>query len=275
MIKKCKDSDKDDRPAKEQVWCLYSKDGKKLLGRHPTEESAKKQEQAIQIIKQKAGNAIQILKQNAGKYDLVPVEDTTTVDLENTKVGQFAAFIEKAADEEMYLYEIPEGGVFDMEPKFKVGNVDVYELDGLKFILLGNYVIAEDDLEVGDVDFLRTAEVEKVASIEAEFEHDAGYGSEGWYDNNREPEMVREGADASLWDYIGESIAKDRHMSYTPIDEYVANRVYELISARELPDLEENPLIEKVIELVWSEMRQAINKAEPNILRKAKAMAGL
>jgi hypothetical protein len=51
VIQKCRKSDLDERPQAEQVWCLYSKDGKKLLGRHPSKESAQKQETAIQISK--------------------------------------------------------------------------------------------------------------------------------------------------------------------------------------------------------------------------------
>lgn len=51
-IRRCKPSDRDpDRPAKDQVWCLYSKDEDKLLGRHPTKEKAEKQERAVQIQK--------------------------------------------------------------------------------------------------------------------------------------------------------------------------------------------------------------------------------
>ena len=53
IIKKCRKKDLDpNRPKTEQRVCLYSKkDPDKLLGRHPNEESAKKQEQAIQIHK--------------------------------------------------------------------------------------------------------------------------------------------------------------------------------------------------------------------------------
>ncbi len=44
MIKKCKASDAE--PGK--PWCLYTKDGSRLLGRHATKEAARKQEAAIQ-----------------------------------------------------------------------------------------------------------------------------------------------------------------------------------------------------------------------------------
>lgn len=46
-IKKCREEDKDDRPESEQRWCLYTKDGSELLGRHPTKEEAMDQEAAI------------------------------------------------------------------------------------------------------------------------------------------------------------------------------------------------------------------------------------
>ncbi|RLI21002.1 hypothetical protein DRO54_04855 [Candidatus Bathyarchaeota archaeon] len=52
MLKPCAKSDIDpDRPMSEQQVCLYSKSTGKLLGRHPNEDSAKKQEMAIQISK--------------------------------------------------------------------------------------------------------------------------------------------------------------------------------------------------------------------------------
>ena len=52
MIKKCKPSDHDPkRPKSEQLWCLYSHDGRKLLGRHPTKADAYEQEKAIQVSK--------------------------------------------------------------------------------------------------------------------------------------------------------------------------------------------------------------------------------
>jgi hypothetical protein len=47
-IKPCRAEDKDPkRPASEQKVCLYTKDGKRLLGRHPDKEAARKQEIAI------------------------------------------------------------------------------------------------------------------------------------------------------------------------------------------------------------------------------------
>lgn len=52
VIKKCREQDIDpDRPRSEQKYCLYSRDGSKLLGRHPTQDSAKNQEKAIQTRK--------------------------------------------------------------------------------------------------------------------------------------------------------------------------------------------------------------------------------
>ena len=51
-IKECPEKDIDpDRPKSEQRWCLYSKDGDELLGRHSTKEDALDQEQAIHINK--------------------------------------------------------------------------------------------------------------------------------------------------------------------------------------------------------------------------------
>jgi hypothetical protein len=52
VIKKCREQDIDpDRSRSEQKICLYTKDGTKLLGRHPSKESAEKQERAIQTRK--------------------------------------------------------------------------------------------------------------------------------------------------------------------------------------------------------------------------------
>ena len=51
MIKHCCKKDLDSRPAAKQKWCLYSSDGSKLLGRHPSHESALAQERAIQVHK--------------------------------------------------------------------------------------------------------------------------------------------------------------------------------------------------------------------------------
>jgi hypothetical protein len=48
VIKPCKKKDIDpDRPMSEQKICLYTQDGKRLLGRHPSEEAARNQEIAI------------------------------------------------------------------------------------------------------------------------------------------------------------------------------------------------------------------------------------
>lgn len=43
VIRKCKEGDSE----KGKPWCLYTHDGSKLLGRHPTKESARQQEEAI------------------------------------------------------------------------------------------------------------------------------------------------------------------------------------------------------------------------------------
>ena len=51
IVRKCLNKDKDDRPDSKQKYCLYTSDGKKLLGRHPSKEKALKQEKAIQVNK--------------------------------------------------------------------------------------------------------------------------------------------------------------------------------------------------------------------------------
>lgn len=71
VIKKCRKKDKDDRPAAKQRWCLYSSDGKKLLGRHPSKDKALKQERAIQV--RKHGSATRVLFRGA-VYRLVESE---------------------------------------------------------------------------------------------------------------------------------------------------------------------------------------------------------
>ena len=51
-IAKCKIEDIDsDRPKSEQVWCVYSEDGSKLLGRHPNREDAVNQLRAVEANK--------------------------------------------------------------------------------------------------------------------------------------------------------------------------------------------------------------------------------
>jgi len=46
VIRKCKSGDAEEN----KTWCLYSHENK-LLGRHPSKESAQKQESAIEISK--------------------------------------------------------------------------------------------------------------------------------------------------------------------------------------------------------------------------------
>lgn len=51
VIKQCPKKDKDDRPSSQQKWCLFTSDGSRLLGRHPSKEKALSQERAIQKAK--------------------------------------------------------------------------------------------------------------------------------------------------------------------------------------------------------------------------------
>jgi len=48
IIRRCPKKDKDNRPSDKQKYCLYTSDGSKLLGRHPSKEKALRQERAIQ-----------------------------------------------------------------------------------------------------------------------------------------------------------------------------------------------------------------------------------
>ena len=53
-ISKCKIEDIDsDKPESEQIWCVYSEDGSKLLGRHATREEAVQQLRAVEANKTK------------------------------------------------------------------------------------------------------------------------------------------------------------------------------------------------------------------------------
>jgi hypothetical protein len=51
MIKRCRKCDLDRRPMNQQKWCLFTKDGSRLLGRHSSRSKAIKQEQAIEAPK--------------------------------------------------------------------------------------------------------------------------------------------------------------------------------------------------------------------------------
>jgi hypothetical protein len=74
VIKKCRQQDHDDRPAGQQRWCLYTRDGKKLLGRHPSKAKALKQERAIQV--RKHGSA-QLVLFHGAVYRRVDAERLT------------------------------------------------------------------------------------------------------------------------------------------------------------------------------------------------------
>ena len=51
IIKKLPKEDRDNRPVEDQQWGLYTSDGSRLLGRHPTKEKALQQEKAVQYYK--------------------------------------------------------------------------------------------------------------------------------------------------------------------------------------------------------------------------------
>jgi hypothetical protein len=73
VIKPCQAKDKDpNRAASEQKICLYTKDGKRLLGRHPSKEAARKQEIAIKM----HGGAI--VKKTAATLEPVSPAGVTT-----------------------------------------------------------------------------------------------------------------------------------------------------------------------------------------------------
>lgn len=48
VIKRCPEKFQDDRPKDQQRWCLFTHDGDKVLGRHPSKEKAEAQERAVQ-----------------------------------------------------------------------------------------------------------------------------------------------------------------------------------------------------------------------------------
>ena len=52
IIRKCRKRDrKSGVPVKKQQWCLWTSDGKRILGRHPTKKAALRQERLIQMKK--------------------------------------------------------------------------------------------------------------------------------------------------------------------------------------------------------------------------------
>lgn len=54
IIKRCpKKNLTDDRQKSEQKWCLFDRNGDRLLGRHPTKEKAEVQERAVQFFKRR------------------------------------------------------------------------------------------------------------------------------------------------------------------------------------------------------------------------------
>jgi hypothetical protein len=67
IVQKCRKGDGKNGP-----WCLYTKDGSRLLGSHPSKEAAIKQEQAIQIHKAK-GSVLQALQEVAADLQDSPL----------------------------------------------------------------------------------------------------------------------------------------------------------------------------------------------------------
>lgn len=52
IIKKCRQADRrSGRPARKQKWCLWDSKGKRILGRHSSQEKALRQERLIQMKK--------------------------------------------------------------------------------------------------------------------------------------------------------------------------------------------------------------------------------
>ena len=94
VIRKCLKEDKDDRPADEQEWCLYTKDGDQLLGRHPSKEDALKQEAVIEMHKSALRVASRFLdkipgglgdKKTPSDFDQDQLSKGIEVELEHTK----------------------------------------------------------------------------------------------------------------------------------------------------------------------------------------------
>lgn len=96
IIKPCAKKDIDpDRSLSEQQVCLYSKKNPgKLLGRHPNEESAKKQEQAIQISKHAAQKLSSLILEGKSQEAVIAFQDyqKEAIDLlENKREANFKA----------------------------------------------------------------------------------------------------------------------------------------------------------------------------------------
>lgn len=52
IVRKCAPGDRAvDRPAADQVWCLFDRKGRRVLGRHPRRSGAARQERLIQLRK--------------------------------------------------------------------------------------------------------------------------------------------------------------------------------------------------------------------------------
>jgi hypothetical protein len=77
VIKKLRKEDRDDRPAEQQQWGLYTSDGSRLLGRHPSKEQAKKHERAVQYFKHRASKVAHMFLQEGIKWGCVGCKKDT------------------------------------------------------------------------------------------------------------------------------------------------------------------------------------------------------
>ncbi len=136
VIHKCRKQDHDPaRPESEQSWCLYTHDGKQLLGRHPTEESAERQERAIQVHKHGALN-----NQNKKATQMSSTETTP-------QMVRYAGHLYVRAEE-----EIPEEPELEMDGEESLEE-EMQEVDAVEALETYWQTILDklpDDLEVDD-----------------------------------------------------------------------------------------------------------------------------
>jgi len=137
VIKDCRKEDYDPkRPKSEQEVCLYTHDGKELLGRHPNKESAEKQERAIQWRKHGA-----LDKQNK-KATSMSSQETTP------EMVRYAGHLYIRADED----ELPDEPEMEDEEHLEEEQDEVELVDALKEYWQTILDKLPEDLEV-DEDF--------------------------------------------------------------------------------------------------------------------------